>query len=115
MFSAAQLAGESEESDYSPSSVSVLVSRLRRKLTGAGAPKVIETVRGFGYRLRASACEPVAADAEVVAASDNPLRDASWQLQEAVLEVEQSGTEAERSAAVDALEAARQAIEAELE
>lgn len=52
VFSAEQLAADDAVSDYSPESVSVLVSRLRRKLNDAGALDAIETVRGFGYRLR---------------------------------------------------------------
>jgi len=40
----------------SPASVNVHVSRLRRKLTSAGCPHMIDTVRGVGYRLRAP-CE----------------------------------------------------------
>ncbi len=45
-----------EESD--PRSVDALVSRLRRKLDGAGAPMLILTAPGFGYRL-GQAPEPV--------------------------------------------------------
>ena len=52
VFSADQLAGDPDQGDYSPESVSVLVSRARHKLTSAGAPDLIETVRGLGYRLR---------------------------------------------------------------
>jgi DNA-binding response OmpR family regulator len=37
----------------SPSAVAVLVLRLRRKLEAANEPRVIETVRGWGYALRA--------------------------------------------------------------
>jgi DNA-binding response OmpR family regulator len=54
VFSALQLAGDADDSDYAPESVSVLVSRLRGKLARAGAPDAIDTVRGFGYRLKAS-------------------------------------------------------------
>ncbi len=45
-----------EESD--PRSVDALVSRLRRKLEGEGAPSLILTAPGFGYRL-GQAPEPV--------------------------------------------------------
>src|SRR5689334_4538703 len=34
-----------------PNVVEVYVARLRRKLDGAGGPRLIETVRGMGYRL----------------------------------------------------------------
>ena len=52
VFSADQLAGDPDQGDYSPESVSVLVSRARHKLNSAGCARVIETVRGLGYRLR---------------------------------------------------------------
>jgi DNA-binding response OmpR family regulator len=39
--------------DSSDRSIDVLVSRLRRKLGGAGAPAPIVTVRGVGYMLNA--------------------------------------------------------------
>jgi DNA-binding winged helix-turn-helix (wHTH) protein len=115
VFSAEQLSGDSDDADYSPESVSVLVSRLRHKLSEVGAPDAIETVRGFGYRLRAQACEGGEAAAMEAAEASNPLRDASWDLQEAVLAVEHAGTDDERRIAVEALEAARRVIEAELE
>ncbi|PKQ36874.1 MAG: hypothetical protein CVT59_10315 [Actinobacteria bacterium HGW-Actinobacteria-1] len=112
VLSAEQLAGDADDSDYSPESVSVLVSRLRHKLAEAGAPDAIETVRGFGYRLRAGARE---GDVTSESAEEgNALRDASWELQEAVLAVEHAGTDEERLHAVEALETARRAIEAEL-
>jgi two-component system OmpR family response regulator len=40
--------------DYPDSSnlIDVYVGRIRRKLCGSGAPPIIETVRGLGYRLR---------------------------------------------------------------
>jgi len=40
--------------DQQPDSnaVEVLVSRVRRKLTGAGLDRVIETIRGLGYVVR---------------------------------------------------------------
>jgi two-component system OmpR family response regulator len=38
--------------DITPAAVEHAVSRLRKKLGQAGAPDVIETVRGVGYRLR---------------------------------------------------------------
>ncbi len=109
VFSADQLSSVSEQGDYSPESVSVHVSRLRHKLAVAGAPDVVETVRGFGYRLRSA-----------LADADDPfphndgagrsLRDALWQLSEAVLEVDHAGRGEQVSAAVDALEHARRTI-----
>lgn len=113
VISADQLAEESGDQVYSPESVTVHVSRLRRKLACAGAPEAIETIRGFGYRLRSSdptgaAHEP--ADSERARA----LRDASWQLTEAVLEVEHSGSSAQLEAAREALGRARQSIYAVL-
>ena len=51
VLSPSQLAADSDESDYSPESVSVLVSRIRHKLAEAGAADMVETVRGYGYRL----------------------------------------------------------------
>jgi DNA-binding winged helix-turn-helix (wHTH) protein len=108
VFSSNQLAGESDEGDYSPESVSVLVSRLRQKLAAAGASDVVETVRGIGYRLHASAvpCEEPSAATAV----RRELRDASWQLNEAVFEVEHSGTVEQQLDATDALVRARHAI-----
>ncbi|MDA8346201.1 MAG: response regulator transcription factor [Thermaerobacter sp.] len=38
--------------------VDVYVGYLRQKLTAAGAPRMIETVRGVGYRMRATEPEP---------------------------------------------------------
>jgi len=113
VFTAEQLSTENEDSDYSPESVSVLISRLRRKLAHAGAPECIETVRGSGYRLhipRPEGEEPF----EPAPGVHNALRDAVWRLQEAVLEVEHSGSEEQRRAAVEALERARRAIYAAL-
>ncbi len=37
--------------------VDVYIGYLRQKLTAAGAPRMIETVRGVGYRLRAAECD----------------------------------------------------------
>lgn len=112
VFSASQLAGESGDSDYSPESVSVLVSRLRQKLALAGATDVVETVRGIGYRLHPSAApcgEPSAA-----ATVRRELRDASWQLHEAVIEVEHQGSLEQQLEATDTLVRARHAIYASL-
>jgi len=114
VFSAEQLSTDDDLSDYSPESVSVLVSRLRRKLANAGAFDVVETVRGVGYRLRVAQRGvegPVASQGELCSA----LRDASWRLQEAVIEADRSGSDAHRQAAVDALESARRAIYSALE
>lgn len=114
VYSAGQLAGDSEEGEYSPESVSVLVSRLRRKLAAAGAPHVVHTVRGIGYRLQSSSAtcegEPLPA-----VGADRELHDALWQLQEAVFEVQREGNEARQREVGDLLERARQTIEASLE
>ena len=112
VFSANQLCGDTEEADYSPESVSVLVSRLRHKLAAAGAQDVIETVRGIGYRLhvsRASTDESAPAPP-----ASRELRDAAWQLQDAVFEVEHSGTPEQKLAAAEILEQARRALFASL-
>lgn len=112
VFSASQLSGDPEEGDFSPESVSVLVSRLRHKLATAGAPDVVETVRGVGYRLH-SARAPHDESSEGASAS-RELRDAAWQLQEAVIEAEHSGTLDQQRAVVDVLEQARRAVYARL-
>ena len=109
VFSAVQLSTDDDEADYSPESVSVLMTRVRRKLARVGAANLIETVRGFGYRLRVPARDGDEL-AETGAYLCNALRDSCWYLQEAVLEVEHSGSEEQRQAAVNALENARRAI-----
>jgi DNA-binding winged helix-turn-helix (wHTH) protein len=109
VLSAEQLCDEAEDADYSPESVSVHVSRLRHKLAAAGADGAVETVRGFGYRLRHLDAD----GAEVGAMLENArrtLRDCAWQLHEAALEVEHAGSEDQLAAAADALEGARHAI-----
>jgi len=113
-YSASQLAGDPDEEGYSPESVSVLVSRLRKKLARAGASAVVDTVRGIGYRLHSSSatCEgelPPGNEA------DRELRDALWQLQEAVIEVERVGDEEREREVSDLLERARRAVDASLE
>jgi DNA-binding winged helix-turn-helix (wHTH) protein len=112
VFSAEQLASEGDEGDYSPESVSVLVSRLRRKLARAGASDAIETVRGFGYRLRPA---PQGGEATEASAGCDVLRDAGWRLWETVIEAERFGTEQQRRDAAAVLEAARRAIAEALE
>lgn len=108
VLSADQLSGDTPDGEYSPESVSVLVSRVRQKLATAGAVDVIETVRGLGYRLRASSDQP---DGEApVSEEGRRLRDAAWRLQEAVFEVEHTGTPDQRTAAADELTRARHAI-----
>lgn len=109
VFSAEQLATQDSDADYSPDSVSVLVSRLRQKLARAGELDAIETVRGVGYRLRVPPLD--AAEVGDGDASSDPIRDAMWRLQETALDVERTGTPEERVAAVEALEAVRRAIE----
>jgi len=107
VYSADQLSGDPVEADLSPESVSVLVSRLRHKLSEAGLPDVVETVRGFGYRLRAPSGS---AEERAGNATACELRDAAWQLQEAVIEAEHSGSPTQQRAAIDALELARRTI-----
>lgn len=109
VFSSEQLSSEDAEADYSPESVSVLVSRLRRKIAGAGMPDAIETVRGFGYRLRVPAPEGAGPDG-VEADARTLIRDALWHLQESALEVEHAGTDSQRRRAAEALDAARRII-----
>lgn len=111
VLSSTQLAGDPDEGDYSPESVSVLVSRIRHKLAAAGADDAVETVRGAGYRLRVD--EPCEAHPEVVRAGSE-LKDASWRLQEAVIEAGHSGTAEQQGAVAEALEQARRAIFAAL-
>lgn len=109
VFSPEQLASEEGEADYSPESVSVLVSRMRQKLARGGSPDVVETVRGMGYRLRVPLCDGedyVGIGTGVLGA----LRDATWHLLAAVLEVDRAGSAAQQAAAVDALESARSSI-----
>jgi len=112
VFSASQLADDSGRSEYSPESVSVLVSRLRQKLASAGLVDAVETVRGFGYRLHA----PAGSDVESAegAGGRRELRDALWQLQEAVIEVEHAGSPEQRDAVRGILDASRRAIHASL-
>jgi DNA-binding winged helix-turn-helix (wHTH) protein len=111
VFSASQLCDESEEADYSPESVSVHVSRLRHKLSVAGAEDVVETVRGSGYRLRRSDTGIESeSGVQVLDSSRRRLRDASWQLHEAALEAEHAGSEEQLEAVADALEEARHSI-----
>jgi len=112
VFSAEQLAGDAEAGDYSPESVSVLISRLRQKLASAGAANMVETVRGFGYRLHPSAFPGDAAGDG--SDSCRELRDAAWQLQEAVIEMVHTGTPDQQREAIEALETARRAIFVEL-
>lgn len=112
VFSATQLADDSGSSEYSPESVSVLVSRLRQKLASAGVVDAVETVRGFGYRLHT----PTGSDGESPegAGARRELRDALWQLQEAVIEVEHAGSSEQREAVRGILDASRRAIHASL-
>jgi hypothetical protein len=112
VFSAEQLCHDSQEEDYSPESVSVLVSRIRQKFAARGAPSVVETVRGFGYRLHPSAAPD---DEDLLnAGTRRDLRDALWQLQEAVIEVEHAGGLEQQRSAVETLAAARRAVFATL-
>jgi DNA-binding winged helix-turn-helix (wHTH) protein len=108
VFSADQLSGDPVESGCSPESVSVLVYRVRQKLTEAGASDVVETVRGLGYRIRSSS-EPYDELSQAEAAR-RELRDACWQLQEAVTEVDHSGSLEQRREVAAVLEEARRAV-----
>lgn len=107
VFSATQLSDDPDAGDFSPESVSVLVSRLRQKLAAAGASDLIETVRGFGYRIR-----PFDASTGTVASAgvSRELRDAAWQLQEAVIEVEHSGSAEQQHAVAELLEQTRKSV-----
>jgi DNA-binding winged helix-turn-helix (wHTH) protein len=105
VFSADQLSRDSEQGACSPESVSVLIYRLRQKLGEAGAPDVVETVRGLGYRLHSTSdSDDESSDA---AEAKRGLRDACWQLHEAVLEVEHSGTPEQQKTVTDLLDQAR--------
>lgn len=109
VFSAGQLSVDDDDSEHSPESVSVLVSRLRRKLRRAGALDTIETVRGIGYRLRA----PMPADAPARERNGRnaALHDAAWHLHEAVIELDHACGDAERAQAIAALEETRARIQ----
>lgn len=111
VFSADQLAGDPDLGDYSPESVSVLVSRARHKLASAGAPELIETVRGLGYRLRP--LEPTEESA-LAQQTRRELRDSSWRLQEAVMEAEHAGDSDQQRAVSEVLEEARRQVHARL-
>jgi len=109
VFSADQLAHDSDETGCSPDSVSVLVYRLRQKLAEAGVTDVVQTVRGLGYRMRPTAAETGDQSAD----GDGPgreLRDACWQLQEAVIDVEHSGSLDQQHAVAELLERARRDV-----
>lgn len=112
VYSANQLAGDLEQGEHSPESVSVLVSRLRRRFAAVGLPDAIETVRGSGYRLSAAA--ETRGETSGTAVFSRELRDASWRLQEAVIEVEHSGTREQQADAAETLEKARHDIFAAL-
>lgn len=106
VFSAGQLSGDADGEGFSPESVSVHIARLRHKLEQAGAPDMIETVRGLGYRLRPSA--PVADESQSSAPGGcRVLRDAAWQLEEAVFDLEHIGSSAQQGEAADVLDRAR--------
>lgn len=112
VFSASQLAGEASESDYSPESVSVLISRLRQKLAVAGTAEVVETVRGFGYRLHVPS--DASEETALLAGARRELRDALWQLQEAVIEAEHSGSPDQQATVRQILEQTRRSIHSTL-
>jgi DNA-binding winged helix-turn-helix (wHTH) protein len=109
VFSAEQLCADDGGADYSPESVSVLVSRLRRKLADAGAPDLVETVREFGYRMRRESRE-TSGDRDDADARE-ALLDASWRLQEAVVRVERTGACEQMERAAEVLEAARHSLD----
>lgn len=51
----------------------VLVHRIRRKCTAAGAPDPMETIRGFGYRWKPGGGDAVA---QTLATGDRPIAEA---------------------------------------
>ncbi len=106
VFSADQLSRDSDQGACSPESVSVLVYRLRQKLAEAGAPDVVETVRGLGLPASAPPATPTASP-RTPRKRRRGLRDACWQLHEAVLEVEHSGTPEQQRAVTELLDQAR--------
>lgn len=108
VYSPGQLATECED-EYSEESVSVLVSRLRHKLALAGAPDVIQTVRGFGYRLRAPHDDTPLGD-DHPEEIDRQLRDVAWRLHERIIDLERAGTDAEKRAAIRALAEAHESL-----
>jgi DNA-binding winged helix-turn-helix (wHTH) protein len=110
VYSPEQLSSDADDGLVSPESVSVLVSRLRHRLAEAGAPDVVETVRGFGYRLHSQA--HTGDDEPPADRVTCELRDAAWRLQEAVIEVEHSGTPEQKCAVTAELETVRVAIHA---
>lgn len=109
VFSADQLADEPTEGEFSPESVTVHVSRLRRKLAEAGAPDVVQTMRGFGYRLRSEGHQRTDAD-QGDGHRDRTLRDAWWRLEQAVLEFDEAAKDEQHEFAVAALEDARRTL-----
>jgi len=112
-YSVDQLSIDPEEGEFSPESVSVLVSRIRKKLAAAGAADVVETVRGIGYRLHASGkCDGTPVPPEGV---DRELKDALWQIEAAVIEVRRVGDERQQRAVVDLLHRASRTIAESLE
>lgn len=114
VFSADQLAGDPEEGDHSPESVSVLVSRVRQKLAAVGAHDVVDTVRGFGYRLSTAGSSVSRDESDPAHAARTELREALWQIQETVIEVEHSGSYEQQRSTAELLEQLRRAIYASL-
>lgn len=108
VFSAAELSDDADDIGYSPESVSVHVAHLRRKLVAAGAADIVETVRGFGYRLRPDASDGDGQGPGGVAVSG--LNVAAWQLFEAIIEVVRSGNLDQQAATAEELERARRAL-----
>lgn len=106
VFSADQLSSDGDIGAYSPESVSVIISRLRRKLARAGAPGAVETVRGMGYRIRTVSDE----SPEAPGGESSSLRDAAWRLQETVIEVEHTADPDLQRRAATALEDVRATI-----
>lgn len=109
VYSPGQLAEDPVEGEHSAEAVSVLVARIRHKLAEAGADDVVQTVRGFGYRLRAE--HPVD-EAVELDESDRTLRDAAWRLHERVIELEHCGTAEQHRQATEVLDDACDAIDA---
>lgn len=105
VYSAEQLARGIDAEEHSPESVSVLVSRVRHRLAEEGLAEVIETVRGFGYRLHCGAAN--AGEADAASAVSDRLRDAVWHLAEAAIDGAHAGTEEQQHAIIEAIERAR--------
>jgi len=109
VYSPGQLAEDPVEGEHSSEAVSVLVARIRHKLADVGAQDVVQTVRGFGYRLRT---EHAADRAVELVDADRTMRDAAWRLHERVIALEHRGTAEQHRQAAEILDDACDAIDA---